>query len=79
MLIRLIKSSRKSFPKPADGLLDAVWCGALIVVFFMLLFGHVATVFSYTFERPTFVAAASAPGHTAASARAVLRTAADPS
>ena len=79
MLIHSIKSSRKSFPKAPDGLLDAVWCGALIVMFFALLFGHVATVFSHTFERPTFAAAVSASAQTAVSARPVLRAATDPS
>jgi hypothetical protein len=79
MLNHLLKSSRKSFPKAPDGLLDAVWCGALIVVFFTLLFGHAATVFSHTFDRPTFVAAVSVPSQTAVSARPVLRAATDPS
>jgi hypothetical protein len=67
------KSARKSFPTGTDGLLDAVWYGALISIFLVLVFAHAVMVFAHTLERATFVASVSVPSHANFSDRAVLR------
>lgn len=78
MLNHLTKSSRESFPS-APGLLDAVWSGALILIFFVLVFAQVATVFSHELGRSTLVAAVSVPSPTGLSDRPILRAEAGPS
>ena len=78
MLNHLTKSPRESF-LTGPGLLDAVWSGALILVFFVLVFAQVAEVFSHELGRSTVVAAVSVPSPTSLSDRPILRAPADPS
>jgi hypothetical protein len=79
MLSHLYKSPPQSFPAASGGLLDAVWCGALISVFLVMVLAHGAAVFAHALERPAMVAAASVAGHAPASDRPAVRAACAPS
>jgi hypothetical protein len=59
MLVRLHTSTHE-LPPQREGILDAIWCGALALIFIGLVFLQAATAFSETVVQPAFAAQDSA-------------------
>ena len=55
MLVYL-RAPTRELPSHREGILDAIWCGALALIFIGLVFLQAATLFSATVVEPAFAA-----------------------